>query len=722
MIGKEIGNYCVVDLIGKGGMAVVYRGQHKTLARRIVAIKMLSAALEGDRSFHDRFFREAEVMDRLRHPNIVTLYDFIQQKGQYFIVMEYVDGTTLHHMIKEAQGALPPDQISQIFKQVLSAIGYAHKLGIVHRDIKPSNIMINQEGQVKITDFGIARILGENFETTLTATGMGMGSPYYMSPEQVLASKDHPITAASDIYSLGITLYQMTTGKVPFSEGGSLYTIMQSHIRETPPPPREFLPSISPFLEQVILKAIEKKPEDRWRSCEEFKEALEKAIEQKAYVPKQPPVSARQAPAPIQTQPITRPQAPKKSSAWLPLLLILLVASVAVAGGGYFYYSKYLKERAKQPTTPTQAIAPKKQGGAIESPEPQATAKIPLVPPKRAEKKKTEISPLQKAPSPGKPVAEAEKEMHDTLQRAEQALKSGKFDTAATLAQKVLQKDPENVEAKTLLAEARQAKANRLMALKLDEAEDYLKSGKFAMALKRTDEVLKENPTNTRALKLKAEAHAALKKEQERKTAIEAKLAKSEAYLDSQRFRKAAQEAKGVLALDPGNQRARKIIQLARQGAKSKFIESKLAEGYQHLEAKQYALALKKAQEILNRFPQEPRAKALRREAVAGLKSTHSKEETVKRMLSRAERFLETGQFHKARVLADKILDMDPDNRRAQDILEIAQEEENKQLFQRFLGQGAPATEGGSPPFPVEGEGGAESPATPIPVLPIPGR
>lgn len=259
MIGKELGNYHVLEMIGKGGMAIVYKGRHKTLSRRIVAIKMLSASLEEDASFSERFFREAEVMDRLRHPNIVTLYDFIEDKGHYYIVMEYVAGMTLSEIIKEAGGPLNYDEIRAIFQQVLAGIGHAHRLGIVHRDLKPGNIMINEEGEVKITDFGIARLLGNNFEATLTTTGLGIGSPYYMSPEQVLASKEHPITGASDIYSLGITLYQTVTGKLPFEGADSLFTIMQSHVKKSPPRPREIVPAIPAPLEEVILKSIQKK-------------------------------------------------------------------------------------------------------------------------------------------------------------------------------------------------------------------------------------------------------------------------------------------------------------------------------------------------------------------------------------------------------------------------------------------------------------------------------
>ena len=703
MIGKEIGNYRILDHIGKGGMAVVYRGQHKTLTRRIVAIKVLSAALEGDKSFHERFFREAEVMDRLDHPNIVTLWDFIEQDGQYFIVMEYVDGTTLHHIIKQSKGPLPLEQIGKIFGQVLDAVGYAHGLGIVHRDIKPSNIMINKNGDVKITDFGIARILGESFETTLTVTGMGLGSPYYMSPEQVLASKKHPITAASDIYSLGITLYQMLTGKLPFAEGASLYTIMQSHVKDPPPPPSQFRPSISPNIEQVVLKAIEKRPEDRWHSCAEFKEALDKAIVQEAQAEESitEPIyepAAKQSDSEIMAP---KPAAPpvRKSALGPALIIVLILAGIALAGGGYYYFARQKASPHKEKqviATATNPQPPKPKIQAQEAPTP------------------TSPEPISQRPAPKEP------EYAEDLRQAQEAFNKGQLDHARQLVQGVLTKAPDNEEAKDLLAKIDRAKMAREIEAKLDKAEANLKDGKYNQALLAADEVLKTQPHNTRALDIKKRAQAGAKREEEKRLAIEARLAKAEAYLDANRYGKAAQEAKAVLALDRNNPKAKEILAAAREGARKRIINAKLAEGRRYLDAGNYALALKSAQEILNRFPGQPQAMELRNKAAQGLKRSQSKEAIISRMLARAERLLETRQFHKARILADKILDMDPDNKRAQDVLELAMEGENKQVFQSFLGQGAPGSAGGD-------EGGTSfqgeeqtTPPAPAPPLPIP--
>ena len=424
MIGKEVGNYHIQELIGKGGMAVVYRGQHRTLSRRIVAIKMLSTELEKDPSFSERFFREAEVMDRLRHPNIVTLYDFIAEQNHFFIVMEYVAGKTLDAIIKKAKNPIRLDQVKAVFAQVLDAIGYAHELGIVHRDLKPSNIMVNKEGQVKITDFGIARLLAENFEATLTSTGLGIGSPYYMSPEQVLASKEHPITAASDIYSLGITLFQMVTGKVPSSKEDSLFSILQAHLNSTPPSPREFAPDISVSLEEVILKAIEKKPEHRWKSCEEFWKVLNKTLSEQAVkvtrleqvkkIPPSPLVSESPAQVKAERPPVSGEKGyePSTGRNWLKVLLSIILL-IAVVGVGTYFYKGY--------------------------------------------KEKEEVLTVLPSQSKEKKAGEIEKQ----LMKAEGFLKEGQFDKAMGIAEEVLKEDPRNNNAISIREKTIKAKRAR---------------------------------------------------------------------------------------------------------------------------------------------------------------------------------------------------------------------------------------------------------------------
>ncbi len=604
MTGKELGNYHILEMIGKGGMAVVYRGQHKSLSRRMVAIKMLSATLEGDASFHERFYREAEVMDRLRHPNIVTLYDFMESEGHYYIVMEYVAGMTLSEIIKQAGGPLPHDEVKAIFQQVLSGIDYAHSLGIVHRDLKPGNIMINEQGEVKITDFGIARLLGNNFEATLTTTGLGIGSPYYMSPEQVLASKEHPITAASDIYSLGITLYQVVTGRLPFEGEDSLFTIMQSHVKKLPPPPHEILPAIPAPLEEVILKSIQKKPEERWPSCGAFWQALAKGLDEPLLTGKktQPLGTAPNKQAPMEAEAVSRGS---RKRAW-PAILIILLLLVAGAGAGTFYFLKYKKtpsktaashpapasqtrETAEAPTTIAEksAILPEKKSETIpekkvaETPKAQPVAENIAKPDKKKETEKQLEAEKKKAETKRKKELEAAKaerekrakETRSMLNEAKALISLKEYEKAQDMAMKVLKRDPDNGKAKEIYAQAKEKKQRRIADRKNAQAKSHFEAGRYRQALEETRDVLKIYPKDPEALAMKRKLENLAQRTLERRRQIEVALQKAEAALEARRYTRAKLIAQQVLDVQPENKRAKRVVQAANEGEENKVLQ-----------------------------------------------------------------------------------------------------------------------------------------------------
>ncbi|HVY60233.1 MAG TPA: serine/threonine-protein kinase, partial [Planctomycetota bacterium] len=208
LIGQKVGDYRIDALLGEGGMGVVYRGVHESLGQ-IVAIKMLHPTLMEDEKIKSRFLREAQALARLNHPNIVRLISFLDREDTYFIVMEFIEGQTIDKIMAQ-KGIIPSPDAAEWYTQVLAAMHYAHSLGIIHRDIKPSNICIlNQQNIVKVLDFGTAKMLGAQ---RLTQEGMTLGTLIYMSPEQICGRElDH----RSDIYSLGVTLYEMVTGKLP---------------------------------------------------------------------------------------------------------------------------------------------------------------------------------------------------------------------------------------------------------------------------------------------------------------------------------------------------------------------------------------------------------------------------------------------------------------------------------------------------------------------------
>jgi len=247
-------------------MAEVYRARDQLLDRP-VALKVLFPELSVDRSFVERFRREAQAAANLSHPNIVPVFDWGEDNGTYFIVMEFVDGRALSSILRTA-GPLHPDRAAEIAADVAGALAYAHRHGVVHRDVKPGNVLITPEGDVKVTDFGIARAV--NTEESLTQTGAVMGTAAYFSPEQ---AEGKGVDSRSDIYSLGVVLYEMSVGKPPFT-GDSPVAVASKHVRDTPVLPRAANPAVPAALEAVIMKAMAKNPDDRYRSAEELRADL----------------------------------------------------------------------------------------------------------------------------------------------------------------------------------------------------------------------------------------------------------------------------------------------------------------------------------------------------------------------------------------------------------------------------------------------------------------
>jgi serine/threonine-protein kinase len=263
--GSILGNYLIISQIGEGGMGVVYKAMD-TVLDRTVALKILPPHLLQSPDFMHRFRTEAYAQARLNHPNIVTLYSMLEIPAGFVLVMEYVEGQTLQQRI-HSEGPLAPDNALSIFEKALQGVAYAHHMGIVHRDLKPDNVFITQKNEVKIMDFGVAKIL-DNKEPTRSRSMVG--TLLYISPEQI-NGRDADIR--SDIYTLGISLFEAVTGRLPF-ERRTDYGLMHAHILEEPPRPRQLKRDLPKELERVILKAIEKEPDKRYQSASEFHAAL----------------------------------------------------------------------------------------------------------------------------------------------------------------------------------------------------------------------------------------------------------------------------------------------------------------------------------------------------------------------------------------------------------------------------------------------------------------
>jgi serine/threonine protein kinase/formylglycine-generating enzyme required for sulfatase activity len=274
LIGRRLGPYEIVEFIGSGGMAEVYKGYHPELDR-YVAVKIVGRHLESDTVFNTRFRREARAIAQLRHPNIVQVFDFGAAEGGHYMIMEYVEGTTLANLIAEANAGervLEPEDITFTCRQIAAALDHAHKQGVIHRDVKPSNILITRSGQAILTDFGLALLRSRRAEDV--SDGTAFGTPEYMAPEQI--SDSRAASPASDIYSLGVVLYEMATGQVPFRAESAVDTALR-HLNDTAPDPRILRSDIPEGVAQVMLTALSKSPKDRFRTAIQMANALERA-------------------------------------------------------------------------------------------------------------------------------------------------------------------------------------------------------------------------------------------------------------------------------------------------------------------------------------------------------------------------------------------------------------------------------------------------------------
>ena len=297
---RRIGRYQILEEIASGGQATVYRARDADL-ERVVALKVLHPHLSADPQYLERFLREARMAGSLNHPNIVIIYEVGRDDGQHLIAMEHLP-QSLHSLI-QAEGSLPVDRAVDICRQMALGLQSAHENGIIHRDIKPQNILLGPDGTAKVTDFGIARAADLS---TMTRTGMLMGTPHYMSPEQ---AKGERVDTRTDVYSLGCVLYQMLTGEVPFKADTPLAVIRQ-HIEERPRPVRTVRSEVPAAVERVVARCMEKDPGRRYQTPQQLALVLEQASVGTV------PIRPRGESAPPERKP--RPEAASPSEARIP--------------------------------------------------------------------------------------------------------------------------------------------------------------------------------------------------------------------------------------------------------------------------------------------------------------------------------------------------------------------------------------------------------------------
>lgn len=320
--------YELMEKIGEGGMAVVYKARC-TFLDRWVAIKILRDQYANNPEFVDRFQREARAAARLAHPNIVSIYDVGEDQGRHFIVMEYVQGENLKDYLSR-RGPLTPQTVAEMGQQVAAALAHAHCRGIIHRDIKPHNLLVSPEGQVKVTDFGIARAAAAS---SLTETGVVLGSVHYFSPEQ---AQGGAVDARSDIYALGVVLYELLTGVPPFT-GDSPIAIALSHLDSEPPAVAELCPYVPEDLEQAIMKAMAKDPAHRYQTAGELNRALAPAASRTRAQEEPTRVLTAVPGREKATATRNRPKPNRRSTTWVVATILLL----SVLTGAFLWFRYY---------------------------------------------------------------------------------------------------------------------------------------------------------------------------------------------------------------------------------------------------------------------------------------------------------------------------------------------------------------------------------------------
>lgn len=647
MIEALSSEFEILAEVGRGGMGVVYKARQISLDR-IVAIKMLLREFAKDDEFINRFKREARAVAALNHQNIVDIYDIREAGGTWFIITEFVGGGTLRDLLRR-QKILDLNESTRILYDCCSALFYTHKKGIIHRDIKPDNVMFNDSREVKVADFGLARLSDSSFQTR---TGLSMGTPRYMAPEQ---ASGKPTDHRSDIYSLAIMYFEMLTGQVPF-EGDNAFAVVYKHINEPPPAPSTVNPQLPEWADKVILKALSKKLEDRFQDCEEFGKALEGSISTPSKISWTAPVTDEHAapkgdrtiqvtakyqgkPSPQPTLTV-KPKTQKKNP--LPLVAGIVGLLIAAVAGVYFI---------SQGTHPS-------PGTDLATPTPVADAGT-------------------STPSETVVGLQAERDqVKKDSEPIEKLAQDGKIDEAVSAAKKLFEAHPDSQEAKDLLASLQDKSDRKQQARELiARAKDHWQNARNNQADSDLQEALRLDPDNAEASSLIKEVQKGLAKGQDippespgKETSLDSRLAQAEDFLRGGKYPELAviaqqivEEAKKVSG--PAADKAREKASTFAKAAES--IPSLLAQAEAGLNKRNtpgVRDAIKACEEVLKQNPSDPVAARYQSMATQQLASLETELQDI---LAEGKKFYERADLEGAKRQFDKALQIQPDHEQA---------------------------------------------------------
>ncbi len=531
---KKIGKYEILSILGKGAMGIVYKALDPDIDRQ-VAIKTIRFDLASEETDNEeimqRFIREAQAAGKLTHPNIITIFDVGREKDLTYIVMQFIEGPSLQRLIAHGEKFSVPE-VTKLMEQVCSGLDFAHQHGIVHRDIKPGNILLDKNRKPYICDFGVARV----DTSTLTQSGTAVGTPSYMSPEQVMGKK---VDKRSDIFSVGCILYEFLTGRRPF-EAESITTVIYKIINEEPPSLSEVKKGLPAGFEKVICKALAKDPNDRYQSCNQLADDLrnlDKLSDKTIAV-----TVTKEAPIPEEEEKEEEVEEEEKKKRRLGLILGVTIPAflIIVAGGAYFYNDQ--------------------------------TGKLPFV--KDVTQKITGM--LGVSSSQGLPPETLTKE--EKLDKAKESLEKGDYAETIRLAEAVLAEDAGNIAAQDYLNKAKEEISTQPppeegqdtqptpppedeeavtdpRALKLNEIKQSFEKGSYNEAVKLADAFLAENPGDTTALDYKNKAETQILIDNTLQTGI--------SHYKNRRYSQCMREMEKIFKLEKDHKDARKYWGLA---------------------------------------------------------------------------------------------------------------------------------------------------------------